>query len=43
MQVVRLVEAKVWISEFESAKSVAEVKTSKNRHGAALQSDFEVS
>ena len=38
----RLVEAMVWISEIESAKSITEPKTSKCTMEAELQSNFEV-
>ena len=38
----RQVEATVWINEIESAKSIADLKTSYTITGAKLQTNFEV-
>ena len=38
----RPIEAMVWINEIESAKFIAELKTSKSITGAALKSNLEV-
>ena len=35
-------EARIWICEIESAKSIAELKTSSTITGAKLQTNFEV-